>query len=236
MTIDLTNIVLAYGSHSSRKDGMCAMEAAAYVAGEKHSDNPQCVSPVIGAFMRSWNDSLPDDESRTRLLLPLIHKIINTAGSVKKESQRSWMALDWLTRECAPAWLDAAGLGEHAAALRALAPIVGKESAEASNDALIAASCAANEAANEAARAASRAAVWVAAWDAANDAAGDSACDAARAATSDAASDAVSAAARAAAGDAANDAAWAAATRDLAPTVELLQASAVHLVERMAAL
>jgi len=230
MTIDLTNIVLKQGSHAYRGQGMCAMEAAAYVAGEKHSDHPACVSPVIGAFMRSWNDSLPDDESRTRLLLPLIPKILNTAGSSDVEERRSWMAVDWMARTYAPAWLGLAGLTEHASALRALAPIVDAASAEASNDALKAARAAAGDAAR------------AAAWDAASDAAWDAAWAATRAAAWNAVWDAAGAAAGAAAWTAARAAAWNAAgaaaytSRKLAPTVELLQASAVYLVERMVTL
>ena len=37
---------LEKGAHK-RGSGMCAMEAAAYIAGEPHSDHPVCVSPVI---------------------------------------------------------------------------------------------------------------------------------------------------------------------------------------------
>jgi len=224
MTIDLANIVLKQGSHRARKDGMCAMEAAAYVAGEKHSDHPACVCPVIGAFMRSRNDNLPDDESRTRLLLPLIPKIIGTRATPEVERARAYMALDWLARECAPAWLDAAGLSEHAAALRALAPIMDKESAKASQETL------------DAARAAAWAAACDAAWDAAGYAAWDAAWAAASAAAVDAAVDAAWNAACDAAWNATRNATRAAATRDPAPTAELLQASAVHLVERMATL
>jgi len=228
MTIDLTNIVLAYGSHRTRENGMCAMEAAAYVAGEWHSDHPACVCPVIGAFMRSWNDGLPDDATRTRLLMPLIPKILNTAGSSDVEERRSYMALDWLARECAPTWLDVAGLSEHAAALRALAPIVDTASAEASQETLDAAGAAAWNAASDAAWNAASAAVWDAAWNATRAAAGA----AARAAAWAAAWDAARAAASAAAVATTSDDTY----HKLAPTVELLQVSAVHLVERMAAL
>ncbi len=72
---------LKSGAHTAN-DGaaMCAMEAAAWVAGEPWSDHPECVCPVIGAFMRSWNDSLPDDR-RTALLLPLIPATIGTRGN-----------------------------------------------------------------------------------------------------------------------------------------------------------
>lgn len=47
------SLTLHEGAHKDPADGMCAMEAAAWIAGEPHSDHPACACPVIGAFMRS---------------------------------------------------------------------------------------------------------------------------------------------------------------------------------------
>jgi len=134
MTIDMTGIVLKMYSHASREEGMCAMEAAAYVAGEEHSDRPRCVCPIISTFIRNWNDGIADDETRTSILSPLLPKVINTRSTAEVERARSYMALDWLVRESASAWLDTAGLSEHAAALRALSAIVDAETARACAD------------------------------------------------------------------------------------------------------
>src|SRR3990167_10562700 len=103
----LAKITTLYaGPHPKNGNGhvkACAMEAAAYIAGEPWSDHPECVCPVIGAFMRAWNDGLPDDE-RTSLLLPLIPRTIGTRGSKPLEERRSLMAADWLVRTHTPAW------------------------------------------------------------------------------------------------------------------------------------
>lgn len=75
-TIDSTRLAevtardIGHGAHFSLDDGLCVMEAVAYVAGEPWSDHPKCACPVLGAFMRAWNDGLPTDEDRTRLLRP----------------------------------------------------------------------------------------------------------------------------------------------------------------------
>lgn len=61
-------IDLRRGAHTSREQGVCAMEAAAWLAGEPHSDQPQCACPVIAAFVIAWNDALPTDEDRNRIL------------------------------------------------------------------------------------------------------------------------------------------------------------------------
>ena len=159
---------LSSGNHESFEKGMCVMEAAAYVAGEPWSDHPACACPVITTFMIAWNDCLPNDAERDRLLKPLIPDIVDTKSTPAVEERRSYMALDWLIRVHTPKWLDLVpALAPHAKALRDLeeiADLVGASAAGASVDA-------ARAAAWDAARAAARAAAWDAAGDAARDAA-----------------------------------------------------------------
>ena len=200
------------GSHEANGK-MCAMEAVAFVAGEPWSDHPECSCPVIGAFMRAWNDGLPDKD-RTKLLLPLIPRLVGTRGSKKLEERRALMAADWLVRAHTPAWLRLAGLMSHADALSGLPEITAftqvpsiRPSIEAARES----AAAAWDAAGAAARDAAWAAAWAAARAAARDAAWDAAWAAARAAARAAAWDATWDATWAAARDAARDAAWDAA-------------------------
>jgi hypothetical protein len=206
-------IRLAHGAHISIDDGACAMEAAAWIAGEPWSDHPKCASPVISQFMRTWNDSLNDDDRQ--MLKPYIVKVVGTHNGAKIENRRAWMAADWLVRTQTPMWLRLAGLADQAAALEQLIPLTDTKSARAAQPVI--------DAAHERAAsawAAAGAAAWAAAWAAAGAAAGAAAWAAA------------GAAARAAAWDAAWDAAWAA----LRPTAESLQQSALGLLDRMIAL
>jgi hypothetical protein len=228
----LDTLTLDEGKHDPNGT-FCVMEFAAWLAHEPWTDHPVCVSPVIGAFARNWNDSL-NVEDRNRLLKPLVLDMIGTATTPQDEETRAWMATDWLARVHTPAWLRLAGLTKHAEALESCARIVDAVTAGAAQPRL------------EEARQAS-AAAWDAAWDAARDAARDAAWDAASAAAWDAAWDAAWAAARAAAWDAASAAAWeaawdaasaaarAAASAALLPTVAALQESAVELVRAMCA-
>ena len=102
----------------------CVMECVAYVAGEEWSDKPKCVCPVIGAFLRTWNDGLPNDAERTRLLQPLIMKVMDTKATKEVEFARAMLCVDWFIREFAPAWLDLVpSLKTHADFLRAAKPI-----------------------------------------------------------------------------------------------------------------
>src|SRR5262245_14761657 len=203
--VDLTTLVLEHGGHDNRADGMCLLEAVAWFAGEEHSDEPDCVSPVLRAYGVALNDAL--NEGRRQELKPLIPLLVGTAGD-GLDAARSYLALDWLIRTWAPAWLDLAKLTGEAADLRALPRIIDPAAVatarpvlESARKKAAAARAAAWDAAGAAARAAAGDAARAAAWDAAGAAAWAAAWDAARAAAWDAA--------RAAAWDAARAAAWA---------------------------
>ena len=223
---------IATGCHNDRSNGLCVMEAAAWLSGEPHSDHPKCVSNVIGSFLRNWNDSISDDVLRAKIMKPLLKVVMNTSASDAIELRRATMCDDWAIRVSTPAWLELAGLKSEATALRALPEIVDRSGLDTAMPALrdaqskaaaagaAAAGAAARDAAGDAARAAAWAAAWASAWAAAR--------DAARAAAWAAARDAARDAARAAAGDAAG--------ARLAPTVATLQKSASDLVVRMARL
>jgi hypothetical protein len=249
---------LAKGKHDRPENGLCAMEWVSYIAGERHSDQPVCVSPILQGFCISVNDAW-DDEMRQRLR-PYLARCIGTAGDGLDE-QRGFLCLDWHIRICLPAWLEVAGLYGEATRVRALAPITNLRTAEAAGSvvrearekaaaaaraaAWNATVAAAGDAAWNATGAAAVAAAGDAAWDATGAAAVAAAGDATRDATRAAARDAAWAATRAAAGDAARaaagDAAWAAAraaawaaARDaLEPTVRELQESVLDLLDRM---
>ena len=210
----LDDIILSEGAHKDAADGMCVMEAAAWIAGEDWTDGPLCVSPLLADFCRRLNDAW-DDKDRQRLK-PFAARVIGTAGD-GQDNARSYLALDWLVRTYTPAWLDLAGLSAEAEALRAHRRIVDRVAAESVRERV--------EHARQSAYTAQDAAL-AAAWDAALAAARAAALAAAGAAAWDAARAAARAAALAAARDAARDAAW-------APTVRHLQASALDLLDRM---
>jgi hypothetical protein len=237
----IQGLSLKYGPHSPNST-FCVMEAVAFVAGESWSDHPSCACPIISAFLRSWNDGLPADAERDRLLKALVPKLVGTKSTEAIEKRRSLMAADWLIRVHTPAWLRLAGLTAQADRIASLPEITAmaqypslRGPLEAVRDDVSAARAAAGAAAWDAAWAAAGAAAGDAAWAAAGAAAGDAAGAAAGAAAWDAAGAAAWDAARAAAGAAAWDAAWAAAGAKLAPTVAELQLSALALVERMIA-
>ena len=123
-TAKLEGITLAKGGHETPGDGLCLMEAVAYVRGIPHTDHPACVSEYLGEFGRTLNDRLPDDARQG--LIRLIPLLPGTASDGLDERRR-WIAADYSTRTLAPKWLDRAGLTEHAETLRSLPPIVDRD-------------------------------------------------------------------------------------------------------------
>jgi hypothetical protein len=117
--LGLDGITLKSGNHRAREKGVCVMEAVAWIAGEPHSDHPQCACPVITSFMIRWNDRLPSDAERDRLLKPLIPLVVGTRSTSAVEKQRAELIFDFVARHAAPAALSLAGLDAAAEMLRA---------------------------------------------------------------------------------------------------------------------
>ena len=84
---------LQRGSHPHRDDGMCAMEMVAWLAGEAHSDEPECACPVIASLVRACNDSM-SDPARNRYLRPLVPQLVQTRADRRVEQARGMLAID----------------------------------------------------------------------------------------------------------------------------------------------
>ncbi|MEQ1633109.1 MAG: hypothetical protein ABL997_12100 [Planctomycetota bacterium] len=125
----LEQFPLRRGAHDRRDDGMCAMEMVAWLAGEQHSDEPRCACPVIAAFVRAFNDLLPDDAARTRLLRPLVPRFVNTRGPEGQAQRRGFHVADASVRRLLPHLLHKQGFQDAAAALAALPPVTDASSA-----------------------------------------------------------------------------------------------------------
>jgi hypothetical protein len=233
---------LSAGRHVRADQGRCAMEWVAHLAGETHSDRPECVSPIVGAFARSWNDAL--EETTRQRLRPYLARMIGTAGDGGDDA-RAWRCADWLVRTGAPALLELAGLSAPAASLQGLGRVRDDETARAAADRVLeVAELAA--ARRGSARAAAREETGEAGWGPALDgvrwatrlATRESGLDAARAALRAAPRDPVRDGLTGTAWGAAWNAAWAAAwtavpdspAARLAPTIAALQVSAFGLL------
>ena len=95
------------GAHGSFQDGNCAMELVAFMAGEAHSDHPICSSPLIGDFVRAWNDAM--DVTERQRLAPYLIRVVGTAGTEEQELERRKMLRDWIFGVLVPTNLRTAG-------------------------------------------------------------------------------------------------------------------------------
>jgi hypothetical protein len=84
---------LSPGSHHDPEAGMCVMELASMLAGERFSDHPRCASPIIGAFLRTYNDLLPDE--RRQDLYVYASRVVGTRASVGVERWRAQECMRW---------------------------------------------------------------------------------------------------------------------------------------------
>ena len=84
---------LARGKHSSPRHGACVMELASMLAGERFSDRPRSVSPVIAAFLRGYNDLV--DDQRRQDLIRYASGAVETAASEEVECARATRLVQW---------------------------------------------------------------------------------------------------------------------------------------------
>jgi hypothetical protein len=61
MSVSHQTVTLARGKHRSPRSGACVMELASMLAGEPFTDRPAGVCPIVGAFLRAYNDAVDDD-------------------------------------------------------------------------------------------------------------------------------------------------------------------------------
>ena len=90
---------LSRGKHHSPDDGVCVMELASMLGGEEFTDRPACVSPVVGGFLRSYNDRIDDD--RRQDFYEYAAKVVGTAAAVEVEARRAARCVAW-AREVRP--------------------------------------------------------------------------------------------------------------------------------------
>jgi hypothetical protein len=66
---------LSHGSHENFGPELCFMEMTAFIAGEPHSDNPECASPVLTAYGIGLNDA---GQQFRDVLTPIVPQMIGT--------------------------------------------------------------------------------------------------------------------------------------------------------------
>ena len=86
-------IRLSKGKHAAPSEGACVMELASMLAGEPFSDRPAAACPVIGGFLRAYNDRI--DDERRQDLYRYAALVVGSRGSAEVERAREQRCLEW---------------------------------------------------------------------------------------------------------------------------------------------
>lgn len=100
MSASHQTVTLQAGSHDGPAGGVCVMELASMLSGERFSDRPACVSPVVAALLRGYNDGL--DAGRRQMLKRFAADAVGTATDGVPERARRRMAARGLGAVRAP--------------------------------------------------------------------------------------------------------------------------------------
>jgi hypothetical protein len=84
---------LSAGSHRWGSGEMCVMELASVLANDRFGDHPRSVCPIIGAFLRRYNDTV--DDQRRQDLIPFAAKVVGTRARRRVRRARGRCFARW---------------------------------------------------------------------------------------------------------------------------------------------
>jgi hypothetical protein len=91
--VSYQTIKLSKGKHTDPEDGACVMELASMLAGEPFTDHPASVCPVIGSFLRAYNDSI--DAGRRQDLYEYASKVVGSRADASTRQRRAARVAEW---------------------------------------------------------------------------------------------------------------------------------------------
>lgn len=86
-------IKLSSGKHASPQQGACVMELASMLAGEPFTDHPATACPVIGSFLRAYNDSV--DDRRRQDLYGYAARVVGSRSGIIVQRDRAERLAAW---------------------------------------------------------------------------------------------------------------------------------------------
>ena len=93
LPVNYQTIKLSKGKHTGPEDGACVMELASMLAGEPFTDHPVSVCPVIGSFLRAYNDSI--DDARRQTLYEHASRVVGSRGPQHTQQARAERLARW---------------------------------------------------------------------------------------------------------------------------------------------
>jgi hypothetical protein len=88
------------GNHVTPEEGMCVLELASVLAGEKFGAFPRSVCPVIGSFLRCYNDEV--DDRHRKDLIRCASVVVGTRATRRVERRRARACRRWVVQVARP--------------------------------------------------------------------------------------------------------------------------------------
>jgi hypothetical protein len=102
--VSYQTITLSKGKHDSPDEGACVMELASMLAGEQFTDRPRSVCPVIGSFLRAYNDRI--DDRRRQDLYAYAAKVVGSRAAQDVQHARAERLGAWTLELRWSGWLQ----------------------------------------------------------------------------------------------------------------------------------
>lgn len=99
MPVSYQTLRISRGKHHDPDQGACVMELASMLAGEPFDDRPTCACPVIGAFLRTYNDAI--DDRRRQDLRRFAALVVGTRASEPVTRRRAELCVAWANERVA---------------------------------------------------------------------------------------------------------------------------------------
>jgi hypothetical protein len=100
--VSYQTIKISRGRHTRPDDGVCVMELASMLAGERFTDHPASVCPVIGSFLRAYNDLV--DHGRRQGLYELASLVVGSRASATVTRARADRLTAWALQRRRSHW------------------------------------------------------------------------------------------------------------------------------------
>src|ERR1700749_568530 len=93
MAVSHQTVRLGSGRHPRPGNGVCVIELASMLAGERFGGRPPSVCPVIGPILRAYNDNV--DDVRRQDLYRFAADAVDTRRDYRVQRRRAGAGLGW---------------------------------------------------------------------------------------------------------------------------------------------
>ena len=97
---------LGRGRHAGPEHGVCAVELASMLAGDRFSDAPRTACVAVAAFVRGYNDAI--DDGRRQDLLAIASLLVGSSSTQEQTHARMWRLIGF-ARDLRPRRLGVLG-------------------------------------------------------------------------------------------------------------------------------